>query len=402
MAQTPPGWHSDPYGRFQQRYWDGSTWTEHVATGGQQQTDPLGTSTVVPFAIPPTALPGSPEAAAEPTQACAAPAASPAGGRVVATLDAMRPDSEQRRTPSLTAALAGLGGALVAFGGLIATGEDPSEGAIIAVSLVIIAAAVAAKWRFGDRAQVGAASLGALIVGLVGLGAGVALATDNGPGVLSFGLVGGLHLAAWLLKPFRGKTLLLGLGSLVLVGALASLPDAFDGGSFSDFEDTGNEVLPGFFTDSVGTTGWIYLLSSAGLFGATWWLDRKHYRGTATGLAASGLVAATIGTSLLADDIGDTGGAFLVTVVGVLVCLVGSHGARRATTWWGAALATIGLIALLVSILEPSSPASDATVALLAGALLIGAPALVALVRRGQQSSSATSSRAATADPTRS
>jgi Protein of unknown function (DUF2510) len=37
---TPAGWYPDPSGRFEMRYWDGATWTEHVARGGQQFTDP--------------------------------------------------------------------------------------------------------------------------------------------------------------------------------------------------------------------------------------------------------------------------------------------------------------------------------------------------------------------------
>lgn len=42
MSTPPPAWHSDPTGRFEQRYWDGSTWTEHVWISGQQLIDPLG------------------------------------------------------------------------------------------------------------------------------------------------------------------------------------------------------------------------------------------------------------------------------------------------------------------------------------------------------------------------
>src|SRR5205823_4712667 len=34
-------WYPDPTGRYQQRYWDGAQWTEHVATDGQTGTDPL-------------------------------------------------------------------------------------------------------------------------------------------------------------------------------------------------------------------------------------------------------------------------------------------------------------------------------------------------------------------------
>ncbi|MEO5902172.1 MAG: DUF2510 domain-containing protein [Ilumatobacteraceae bacterium] len=37
---VPAGWYADPAGRFDLRYWDGSTWTEHVSRAGQQFTDP--------------------------------------------------------------------------------------------------------------------------------------------------------------------------------------------------------------------------------------------------------------------------------------------------------------------------------------------------------------------------
>ena len=37
---VPAGWYADPAGRFELRYWDGSTWTEHVSRAGQQFTYP--------------------------------------------------------------------------------------------------------------------------------------------------------------------------------------------------------------------------------------------------------------------------------------------------------------------------------------------------------------------------
>ena len=39
-AGAPAAWYADPSGRFELRYWDGKEWTEHVARGGQQFTDP--------------------------------------------------------------------------------------------------------------------------------------------------------------------------------------------------------------------------------------------------------------------------------------------------------------------------------------------------------------------------
>jgi Protein of unknown function (DUF2510) len=39
-APGSPGWAADPYGRHQWRYWDGSRWTDQVADGSTQSTDP--------------------------------------------------------------------------------------------------------------------------------------------------------------------------------------------------------------------------------------------------------------------------------------------------------------------------------------------------------------------------
>lgn len=35
------GWHPDPTGRNEQRWWDGQAWSAHVVRGGLQTTDPL-------------------------------------------------------------------------------------------------------------------------------------------------------------------------------------------------------------------------------------------------------------------------------------------------------------------------------------------------------------------------
>ncbi|GAA1746829.1 AIM24 family protein [Aeromicrobium alkaliterrae] len=38
------GWHPDPEGRNEYRYWDGNVWTEHVSNGGTQSVSPLGSA----------------------------------------------------------------------------------------------------------------------------------------------------------------------------------------------------------------------------------------------------------------------------------------------------------------------------------------------------------------------
>lgn len=41
-AAPAAAWHADPSGRHEQRYHDGSAWTDHVVDGGVQSTDPVG------------------------------------------------------------------------------------------------------------------------------------------------------------------------------------------------------------------------------------------------------------------------------------------------------------------------------------------------------------------------
>jgi Protein of unknown function (DUF2510) len=41
QPRVPADWHPDPTGRHQWRYWDGSTWTNHVSGNGADSTDSL-------------------------------------------------------------------------------------------------------------------------------------------------------------------------------------------------------------------------------------------------------------------------------------------------------------------------------------------------------------------------
>ena len=40
-AAASGGWHVDPAGRHEQRYFDGAAWTDHVVDAGVQSSDPL-------------------------------------------------------------------------------------------------------------------------------------------------------------------------------------------------------------------------------------------------------------------------------------------------------------------------------------------------------------------------
>jgi uncharacterized protein YxjI len=43
-----PNWYPDPWGRHEHRYYDGTNWTEHVASHGRQSIDPPGGTGHVP------------------------------------------------------------------------------------------------------------------------------------------------------------------------------------------------------------------------------------------------------------------------------------------------------------------------------------------------------------------
>ena len=412
MAEQAAGWYNDPYGRFQQRHWDGTAWTEHVATNGVQQVDPMGASTVVPFATPASAF-RSPAGDARTAHGFAATAdlsdpnaqaplpQPPAEGNLVTRfLDGMGDDARLRPRPSLRTALAGIGGVMVAAGLLIAiVGENASRGKLAGVSLVLLLAALVLRLLV-KIPEVQAAAVGMAVVAIPTF-AGAATISDGSGGALTYLLGAALFLAAWALKGFRGRTLLLGLGLLTMVGVFSTLisdvsqdkcetyieDNDFDRyfeecQSYVSDGSAGNLFLPNSVTDNLGDQGIVYLVSAALLLAATWWLDRRGYHGTGTGTVVAGLISAVAGAALLADEFGDTGGPIMVVVVGVLVCLVGAHGARRSTTWWGAVLASIGAVAFVAVQWEPQSVSSTGGVAIVTGAVLIVAPLIGAPLRR--------------------
>jgi MFS family permease len=407
MSQVPAGWLNDPYGRFQQRYWDGERWTEHVSTGGRQEVDPLGASTVIPIAIPGTATAGSADSALGIVGADTSPdgpeddgsgADGSGGSGLTAFLDGLGPDPRERPAPQLRSAWSGIGGAVLAAGTLVlaAPAEDPRV-VVIIVSALLLAAALAV--RLGAKvAGLQAAATGIAAVAIPTFA--VAATTSNGSSdFLTGALLTVLYLGAWALPGFRGHNLFLGLAALALLSALGALTsgDSLEGrcnryveqGDWDRYdeecyyyESEGEGFLPTDITDNIGTQGAIYLLGAGAFLGGTWFLDRRGYRGAATALAAAGLFAAFTGTLLLLDEFGKTWGPLLMIAVGVIVSSVGSHGSRRATTWWGAALAAAGIVALVITEMEPTSLDAVGGSLLIAGAVLVIAPMLATSLRR--------------------
>ncbi|MDP2290444.1 MAG: hypothetical protein Q8M22_04605 [Actinomycetota bacterium] len=385
---------NDPYGRYQQRYWNGSEFTEHVATNGVQQVDPLGASPVIPFATPPSAYeaPGAPAT-------LAALGDPPSGNAVTRFLDGMGADAAERPRPGFGAALSGIGGFLVGIGFLIIVlGDDVSRGKSIAATFALLAAALALR-LFVKVPVVQSAAVGMVVLAIPAFATALTV-SDGSSGVVTYLLATALFLAAWALKGFKGRTLLLGLGALTMVGMFSTIISSagndkcetyIEEGDFDRYfeecEDYSGSTsfLPSSVTDNVGEEGIVFLLCAALLLGLTWWLDRRGYHGTATGTVVAGLLSAVAGTALLADDFGSDTGPVLVFVVGILVCVVGAHGSRRATTWWGALLAAIGLVSFVVVQWEPDSTGSAGGVAVVSGLLLVALGLASAPIRKAME-----------------
>src|SRR4051812_35096172 len=127
-------WHPDPYGRFQQRYFDGSKWTAHVISNGQQSVDPLGATPSVPFAAPFETPVGTPLEVAPEVPTTTTPRNF---------LDGLGPEARGRPAVSLSIALAGASGvvAAAAIATAIVGQSDTSRIRQIIAAVVIVALA---------------------------------------------------------------------------------------------------------------------------------------------------------------------------------------------------------------------------------------------------------------------
>lgn len=77
----PPGWHPDPHGRHQYRFWDGTQWTERVADNGGEASDPVYPVDAGPVGGGDPTSAGAPSAGQPPTDGPAAGAGADEGGQ---------------------------------------------------------------------------------------------------------------------------------------------------------------------------------------------------------------------------------------------------------------------------------------------------------------------------------
>ena len=358
-------WWPDPYGRFQQRYFDGSKWTEHVIDNNSAQTvDPLGATVSVPFATPTSSATTDPTA----TRLATAPVTV----NFNHFLDGLGPDARTRPAVHLSIALAGIGGAAAAFGiatAIIGDG-DTSRPRIATAALVIVGLAYAIRFVVKTQPEVRSAAVGAAVVGIPGLAAAVTGVDGGAGGTLV--LAGALLIAAWALPIMRGRPILLGAGAVALVLALTTTGN----------DPSGSSDLFGFgVADLIGGKPWLFVLVAVALLAVVWWLDAHEYHGVGTSLVVAAILATALAVLKVVENVGSTGTAVLLAVAGLVVAVVGDHGQRRATAWFGVAVAAIGTIGVFTSTMEPSSTGDIATTLIISGLVLIAVPALAKVIR---------------------
>lgn len=364
MSQ-PAKWWPDPYGRFQQRYFDGSNWTAHVInSGGEQTIDPLGTTVAVPFSTP-TSSPMADASAVTPT--------TPAGtaSSLRGFLDGLGPETRTRPSVHLSIALAGAGGAAAASGLAVAIIGDSNSSKprnVVAAATVVVIAYVL---RLGVKSQpeMRSAAVGAAAVGIPGLAAATTNVGDGG-GTLVLAAV--LLIAAWALPGMRGRPLLLGAGAVALVLALTT---------FGNNTADGTEVFDLGPADVIGGEAWLFVIVAVAFLAMVWWLDENGFHGVGTSLVVAAILATAFGVLKVVQDLGSTGAALLLAAAGLAVAVVGDHGQRRATTWFGVAVAAVATIAAFFSALEPSSTGGTASTLIFSGLALAAVPALWKAIR---------------------
>ncbi len=328
------GWHPDPYGRAEQRYWDGDRWTEHVVRAGALTTD-------------------DPEATT-----------TPAAGNL---LDQLGPDAKERPEPDLLGALSAGGATLVAAGLLVLFGGDSgSRGGLIAGSVVLVVAGYIVAGLLDRRlrpAAVAFAAIGAVVFVVV------AFADTLADGELTamllvLTLITGLMYVAPVL---RGRPALLGIALVSLVACITYLAAKSDIDRADEFSSPGIDIG----STTVQSAYAVLLVAGVALLVVALLLDRARYHGLATVFIAVAIISVVSGASGVAGELGDAGGAILLGLAGLALAIVGHLGQRRFTTWLGAVFVPIALAALVFTMVSDDDRVGGGILLAVFGAALV-------------------------------
>jgi len=283
-----------------------------------------------------------------------------------------------RPAPNLSHALIGIGGALLPIGlALLFNGDSASTSGVYIAALLCFGLALAARLKpflptdlMSATAPAGVVSLVLFFVVLIG-----DTEMDIGLGLLIAGIA---HIALWFAPGFRGSSLFLGAGTFVIILALA---DIFTG-SNDYYDDEVLSDLPVDVGSYISRAGIAYLIFGVIVIGAVFALDRAGYKAVGTALVPPGMVAVVLGIFLTVQDMDNAGAGVLFFLVGLALCVTGERGERRAMTWWGAAVTGIGVVAFFAFAIKPETGASTGITVLVATALLVAGPRLVATIRK--------------------
>lgn len=311
--------------------------------------------------------------------------------RVSPFLHTLGPDALNRPAPSFTNSLAAGGGLLALIGLLLLTGDSTSQATLAMLAGLVIAGTWLVMSRIATsltqlRHAAVAAAFGAIPLFAFAVTNDATLddfAFSSPTGALAIASFG--FLAGWALPGFKGRPTFLAAGLItgisMLSSAAASRPDFRE----CEYSNCGfAEELTEALRYSIGVQSWLLLFAGIILMLVALTLDRSEFHGVATGFIFAGLVI--LGSGLI-NIMGAQPGlvtSLLAAAAGVLVCVVGAAGQRRATTWIGATAAVAGLSTAPILAFDPEDSAAAGILALITAAVIIGVPSVV--LRRATRS----------------
>lgn len=366
MTATPPeGWFPDPMGRAEERRWDGAQWTSRVRDAGLERDDPVGAG----------AGPVADDVAA--TAGSDAPDLLRSGPPMPGLVAHLRRD---RPSVDPVAAVAAAAGILGVVGAYAFVAESNGTAGPSIVSILVLGATYALA-LVGPSIARPAAIVGGLVAPMVLILVLLEEPLDGRSNVVVPAmLLAAVWLGMFLLPGLRAAPALIAaalLGMWIAIVALTATDDPYSsyyGDSSPVYVGVPSPVVVdpfGGLTALIQAAGAVTLVVALVVAVLAAVLDRRRWHvaatpllGVAVFLAITGLYMSFFGSQSL------EGNAVLVAIVGVVLVVVGALGGRRGSSWIGVALATSGILTLVISIADEAVPAGIGLLAVAAVVLL--------------------------------